>query len=454
MERQYINRRNPILPLDIHIPDGEAHVMPDGNLYIYGSLDLQPDDYCSNQYRVVSTNDMIHWNIHPVSMVAEEVKWKENIDISKYPDFYQEEMTPLLKKILANGDIPTDPYESENYDKEKKEFLKGKKLLFAPDAIYHNGKYFLYFCTSDGSEGVATSDYPQGPFADYVKLPCRGIDPAVFIDEDGQGYYYWGQFYSHAVALNQDMMSFSQENVKNHVLTEREHFFHEGCSMRKIEDTYYAVYSNMERGRPTSIGYATSKSPLGPFRYRGIIVDNQGCDPQSWNNHGSIECFHGKWYVFYHRCSRNTRIFRRLCIEPITICPDGTIDEVVMTSQGIGKPFSINEEIMGYQACKLVGNLYIDVNDEHGEVLTNIDVGNKAYFRYVEHEHAYKEIWFLCEGSGEIEVIMNGEVINRYEIVNGIQDSSCFIVPAGIYEVVLSFTESVDLQFIGFYLLG
>ena len=28
--REYKNTRNPILPLDMHIPDAEAHVMPDG----------------------------------------------------------------------------------------------------------------------------------------------------------------------------------------------------------------------------------------------------------------------------------------------------------------------------------------------------------------------------------------------------------------------------------------
>ena len=29
---------NPLLPPDIHIPDGEAHVMPVGRLYVYGSF--------------------------------------------------------------------------------------------------------------------------------------------------------------------------------------------------------------------------------------------------------------------------------------------------------------------------------------------------------------------------------------------------------------------------------
>ena len=75
--------------------------------------------------------------------------------------------------------------------------------------------------------------------------------------------------------------------------------------MRKIRDTYYYVYADMERGKPTALGYSTGKSPLGPFTYRGIVIDNDHCDPESWNNHGSIECVNGQWYVFYHRCSRD-----------------------------------------------------------------------------------------------------------------------------------------------------
>ena len=180
----------------------------------------------------------------------------------------------------------------------------------------------------DDSEGVAVSDRPEGPFADPVQLPCGGIDPAVFIDDDGQAYYYWGQLFSHGVKLNADMVSFDPEEIRDNLVTEEEHFFHEGSSMRKIGDTYYYVYADMERGKPTALGYSTGKSPLGPFTYRGIIIDNGDCDPASWNNHGSIECVNGQWYVFYHRCSRGVQQHRRLCIEPITIHADGTIDEV------------------------------------------------------------------------------------------------------------------------------
>ena len=62
--KEYINRRNPVLPLKYHVPDSEGHVMPDGRLYIYGSYDDREDIYCSEKYHVVSTPDLEHWTVH------------------------------------------------------------------------------------------------------------------------------------------------------------------------------------------------------------------------------------------------------------------------------------------------------------------------------------------------------------------------------------------------------
>ena len=84
------------------------------------------------------------------------------------------------------------------------------------------------------------------------------------------------------------MLEVDTTTIVDGLVTEQEHFFHEGSSMRKRNGIYYMVYSHLRKGRPTCIGYATSRSPLGPFEYGGVIVDNAGCDPESWNNHGSI----------------------------------------------------------------------------------------------------------------------------------------------------------------------
>lgn len=442
--REYKNMRNPILPLDIHIPDSEGHVMPDGKLYIYGSYDDREDIYCSEKYYVVSTPDMEHWTIHEESLNGSQIPWFNNPDAPKYPGIDWSNPTPFIRKMLeqaaADGTNMKEVFEKEEGEKPA--------LLFAPDCIERDGKYYLYFCMSDDSEGVAVSDSPAGPFTNPVQLPCGGIDPAIFIDDDGQAYYYWGQLFSHGVKLNEDMISFDPSQIADDLVTEEEHYFHEGSSMRKIGDTYYYVYADMERGKPTSLGYSTGKSPLGPFTYQGIVIDNAECDPASWNNHGSIECVNGQWYVFYHRCSRGVQQHRRLCIEPITINPDGTIDEVKMTSQGVGAPFGPGETMFGYQACGLSGSIYIGAENaqEYTEKLTNISAGDEAVFRYVKSEAPFTKVEITAAGSGKIEILMNGNEAGAVEIADGRQIGDEIFAEAGEYELRLRFAKADGLE--------
>ena len=73
---------------------------------------------------------------------------------------------------------------------------KDDQLLYAPDCIYHNGKYYLYYCLTNEKEdeGVAVSSSPYGPFKEGKAIAgIHGIDPSVFIDDDGQAYLFWGQ---------------------------------------------------------------------------------------------------------------------------------------------------------------------------------------------------------------------------------------------------------------------
>lgn len=454
------NRHNPILPVDFHIPDSEAHMMPDGRLYIYGSYDEGKEMFCSGKYYVVSTPDMKRWTIHNISFTTQDIPWLNDPDSPKYPGVDWYHPTPFLQKMIAKmmkewkelgAEIPEAALETEK-----------PVMLFAPDCIHRDGKYYLYFCLSDDREGVAVSDRPEGPFGAPVQLPCGGIDPAIFVDDDGQAYYYWGQISSHGVKLNQDMVSFRSEDVVDNLLTEDAHFFHEGSSVRKIGDIYYYVFANVERGRPTALGYATGKTPLGPFEYRGIIIDNAECDPASWNNHGSIENVNGQWYVFYHRCSRSTEQYRRLCIEPISINPDGTINEVKMTSQGIGAPFAPGEQIMGYQACGVKGSVFIDkaasAESAQGfpEKLTKISAADEIDFRYVRSTDPWSQIELQYSGAGTIRIKM----IDRFspaqtffstisvagsagEIKSG---KGTLIVPAGEYELKLVIEDAADLE--------
>jgi len=431
----YYDCRNPVLPPDLHIPDPEAHVMPDGRVYVYGSWDQSDQHYCSHQYRVISSANMLDWADHGLSFDTSRVPWVRDPNAPRYAGTDWQHPTPFLRRMLE---------ERQESGQMAQAMREAEPLLFAPDAIHRDGRTYLYFCLSDQSEGVAVSDRPEGPFDGAVQLPVGGIDPAVFIDDDAAGhpaqaYYLWGQFRARGARLEPGMMALVPGSEVAGLVTEEEHGFHEGSSLRKRGDTYYLVYCSIARGRATSLAYATSKSPLGPYTYGGIIIDNDGCDPQTWNNHGSIECVNGQWYVFYHRSSRNSPLFRRLCIEPIAFREDGSIPEVPMTSQGAGRPFTLGETIEAWRACGLSGTAYIAPDEAGREALTSISDGDEAIYRYVHWVWPASSVSAEGTGSGEITFCLDGEEVpaGRVVLQDGRVTESWFAGPPGSHELVL-----------------
>jgi len=440
----YKDCRNPVLPPYLHIADPEAHVMPDGRVYVYGSWDQGDDYYCSREYLVFSSDNMVDWVNHDVAFDVSRVPWANDPNAPRFPAMDRDNPTPLMAKMREQraGQEGADPL---SYPRD---------LLFAPDAAYYRDRYYLYFCLSDGSEGVAVGSRPEGPFTDAVRLPCGGIDPAVFVDTDPetghltQAYYTWGQFRARGAMLDQSMTALVPGSEITDLVTEEEHGFHEGSSLRKRGDTYYLVYCSIARGRATSLAYATSKSPLGPYTYGGILIDNDGCDPETWNNHGSIECVNGQWYVFYHRSSQNSRIHRRLCIEPITFNADGSIDEVPMTSQGAGRPFEAGEIIEAWLACGLSGSVYIGPILGTGEGLTNISAGDEALYRYVQWEDDVAGLAVEARGGGEITFYIDDDETpaGRARVQNGHTSACWFSGPSGKHTLRLQFTAADGLS--------
>lgn len=326
---------NPLLPDTCFVPDAEARVMPDGRLYLYGSWDIpNHSEYCSNQAHVFSTDDLLHWTDHGVIFRNDE----------KFSGF------------------PWSPASN----------------LYAPDAIHKDGKYYYYTCGNHNEEGVAVADSPIGPFSPAE--PIRGadgdsIDPSIFVDEDGTPYYFWGQFSLRGGQLAEDMKTLLPETVKRDIITEWEHGFHEGASIRKHNGKYYMVYTDISRGKATCLSYAVSDHPLGPYKKGGVIVDNTYCDPASWNDHGSICEFHGQWYVFYHRSSQNRITCRRVCAEPIYFDENGYIREVEMTSSGVEYALNPFDGIPARAACRMMGNCYVTLEGDR-EVLVKYNGGH------------------------------------------------------------------------------
>ena len=340
---------NPLLDSHIFVPDVEAHAWGDGRIYLYGSLDMQGDTrFCSPVHHVYSSEDMIHWVDHGVVFSIQDSTWAKDCGV-----------------------------------------------LYAPDCAYRDGWYYLYYCVPDGRCGVAKSESPTGPFVDVGQIEgVWGIDPAVLIDDDGQAYLYWGQLTWGKVAkLKENMVEIEQDSITQ-PLTVAEHEFHEGSSVKKINGKYYFLFADTHRhgdthrndGRPSCLGYAVSDHPMHGCQYGGIIIDNFGCDPKVWNNHGSMEYFKGQWYVFYHRSTHGSEFSRHVCAEPIFFNEDGSISEVLQTSSGVGGSIAVSNHIPANLACELFGHVRIagDIASPENLVLAQIQNGDTACYRYLD----------------------------------------------------------------------
>src|ERR1700748_2553687 len=267
---KYLNQ--PLIS-NIYTADPSAHVF-NGKIYIYPSHDIDAG---------VPEND--------------------NGDHFNMKDYHILSMDRIGGKVTDHGvaiDIKDIPWAG--------------RQLWAPDAAYKNGTYYLYFPVKDKQDvfhiGVATSKSPSGPFK-AEKGPIPGsfsIDPAVFTDTDGSTYMYFGGIWGgqlqkwvtgkydpngsktdlgkpdapalscKVVKLSKDMMHFDgkPEDVqlvdKNGIpLSVKDHDrrFFEGSFMHKYNGKYYFTYST---GDTHYLCYAIGDKPMGKFVYQGVFL--------------------------------------------------------------------------------------------------------------------------------------------------------------------------------------
>jgi hypothetical protein len=331
---------NPFLPLWEHIPDGEPYVFEDPDnpgkqrVYVYGSHDNLRTGYCGRDQVVwsASVDDLTQWRYDGVIFQA----------------------TTNAKGDTLNAEGMGD-------------------VLFAPDVTLvcgPDGKktYYLYPNNQAGGRNgmVARSDRPDGPFevcnwSHDNPNTTDGVlrfDPAVFVDDDGRVYAYWGFDKSYAAELDPVTMAtvkpgtqIVEDMVSSRNQPSKFRFF-EASSIRKVKDKYVFIYSRFteegEFGLPTSnytLAYAYSDHPLGPWTYGGTIIDGRARDTDEQGNtiatatvdgntHGSICEIGGKWYVFYHRQTGTDEYARQAMVAPITVEVEEGTGGKVLISEG------------------------------------------------------------------------------------------------------------------------
>lgn len=295
-----------------------APMVYNGTLYLYTSHDEDESTWFTmNDWRLYTTQDMVNWTDHGTVLSYKDFSW-------------------------------------------------GKQNAWAPQAIEKDGKFYMYVPITSRERkngiGVAVADSPYGPFKGPLGKPLisnsnADIDPTVFIDDDGQGYLFWGNPECYYVKLNEDMISldgeiskipntikaFGKRKGKKNDL--RPTTYEEGPWLYKRNDLYYLIFA--AGPIPEHIGYSTSENITGPYTYQGKVMAQEG---GSFTNHPGIVDFKGNSYFFYHNAALpgGSGFTRSVAVEEAEFDKKGNLVQMKMTG-GIKEalqslnPYVINE---------------------------------------------------------------------------------------------------------------
>lgn len=280
---------NPVVT-HMYTADAAPKVMPDGRLWMVTSIDHEDGGGYATMHSIhaFSTADMKEWIDHG--------------------------------PILELADLNEKPGEDW--------------AIWAPDITYRQGTYYLYYpmrnlLEDDSVEryiGVAESDRLDRKFTvtnPRMKGVRRaGLDPSVFVDDDGTAYLYWNQ--ALMGVLRDDLRDIDGKPFK---LDYGARNFMEAAWMHKRQGVYYYNYHTRYDGkvdrdnpddpkRPKShLDCSMGDSPRGPLRHVGPINLELGVgvengpklpdhDHVPWrltqSNHGAVVEFHGRECFFYH----------------------------------------------------------------------------------------------------------------------------------------------------------
>lgn len=288
-----------------------------GRMYVYASHDVDPSSNCGrmDKYHVFSSKNMKRWRDHGEILSSKDVAWGR----------------------------------------------KEGGLMWAPDCVYRNGRYYFYFPHPSETNfkdswkiGVAVSDRPDGGFdaspetigvagfKGYIEGMKSFIDPNIFIDDDGRAYIYQGgsgicyggKLKENMVELDGEMQLMYDTEGSTHKYKQVEYktlkTFHEGTWVFKRGNVYYLTCPDntpLKDGGNQMI-YFTSDNPLGPWDYRGVFHNGTGCG----TSHGSVVEYKGEWYLFYHNRRLSGIVSSRsICVDKLYFNEDGTIKVVEQT---------------------------------------------------------------------------------------------------------------------------
>lgn len=195
----------------------------------------------------------------------------------------------------------------------------GKNTWWAPEVYEFKNLFYMFYVIDEHICVAYSVNGPIGLFRQNEKLPLmpseKNIDPHLFIDDDGTPYLYFVRFTGGNVIWVAEMNA-DLKSIKENTLTEciratdewelQQGNICEGPSVIKRNGMYYLLYSaNHYQCKDYAVGYATSDSPVGPWKkYEGNPIlrrDKQAAGGLAGVGHGApFRCADGSWKYIFH----------------------------------------------------------------------------------------------------------------------------------------------------------
>ncbi|HKX32483.1 MAG TPA: glycoside hydrolase family 43 protein [Blastocatellia bacterium] len=347
-----------------------------GRLYLYGSNDSENtgNNYDMHSIVCISTDDLKNWTDHgPVLQVPRDASWAIH--------------------------------------------------AWAPSVIARNNKIYLYFANNASGIGVAVGDSPTGPFTDargsaLINFRTPGapginqwyFDPCVFVDDDGQVYLFFGGnniTNARVVRLNDDLISLAGPAVSMGTVPN----FFEASYLHKRNGIYYFSYENIPSAG-LAITYGMGFAPTSGFAYQPNILSA----PSNFNNnHHAFFTYQGEWYAAYHnRYASGGMVYKRnLCLDRLNYNPDGTIQRVIPTLDGLAQLKPLNPYLrVEAETIAQQSGILTEACAEGGMNVTSIGNGDWIRVRGVDFQDFGASQFIARVASavdgGEIELRLDG----------------------------------------------
>lgn len=251
-------------------------------------------------------------------------------------DFHYIGMPVLESDDMVNWTIISQVYDRFDYPgwDTNSRFAGGS---WAPTLRYHDGKFWIFFCTPHEGLFMSTATDPHGPWAPLhcLKRVEKWEDPCPFWDEDGTAYLGRSQHGAGPIILHK--MSPDGRTLLDDGVTIYTGPVAEGTKLYKREGYYYLCIPEGGVGE----GWQTvlrSRSIYGPYEKRVVLA--QGSTSINGPHQGAlVDTPEGEWWFFHFQFVEP--IGRVVHLQPVRWAEGWPIIGVDIDRNGIGEPVRV-----------------------------------------------------------------------------------------------------------------